>query len=271
MQRGHKIHGTVLRLAILVLAQAVGGCAAGGPATSAAPTATTMPPTPAVTTAPTATPMPGTCGADTEPPEPQVPDFAEMEPGRYCIDPDANAQTSLRVLYTVPTAGWSRFIGPVKYSDTGWVAVNIIVATSVVKHACEDQSAASPPIGPTVDDLAIALANLAPFEVTLPPTDATIYGFSGKRMQLTVPELPMEMRGEERVFSGCRDGILRSWIGHPLSYAFYGYTGPGHTEEMWILDVEGTRLLIEGNWSPDSTEADLAEMRQVLDSIEIEP
>jgi hypothetical protein len=50
-----------------------------------------------------------------------------------------------------------------------------------------------------------------------------------------------------------------------------GYSEPGHTEAFWILDVEGNRLMIEANWSPDSPRKDVAEMRAILDSIRIEP
>ena len=53
--------------------------------------------------------------------------------------------------------------------------------------------------------------------------------------------------------------------------AFYGYSAPGHTEEFWILDIEGARLMIEANWSPDSPRRDVAEMRAILDTLRIEP
>lgn len=54
--------------------------------------------------------------------------------------------------------------------------------------------------------------------------------------------------------------------------AFYGYNSePGRTEEFWILDIEGTRLMIEANWSPSSPRKPVAEMRAILDSIRIEP
>ena len=51
---------------------------------------------------------------------------------------------------------------------------------------------------------------------------------------------------------------------------FHGYNAEP-IEESWILDVEGTRLLIETNWSPASPAEDVAEMRAILDSIRIEP
>ena len=53
--------------------------------------------------------------------------------------------------------------------------------------------------------------------------------------------------------------------------AFYGYTGPGYTEEFWILDVEGTRLMIASGRSASAPAEALAELRDVLASIRIEP
>jgi hypothetical protein len=143
--------------------------------------------------------------------------------------------------------------------------------TNLVRHGCRDHSPADPPVGPTVDDLATALAGLGPFRVTSPPADITIYGYRGKHLELTVPGLPVAGRGDDRRFTGCVGGELKSWIAPYLSYAFWGYTGPRHVEERWILDVEGTQLMIQANWSPDSPPEDMAEMRAILDSIRIEP
>ena len=64
-----------------------------------------------------------------------------------------------------------------------------------------------------------------------------------------------------------------SWVAPfdtPPDDAFYGYTGPGYTEEFWILDVDGSRLMIAAERSPDSPSEDLAELRDILGSIRIE-
>jgi len=111
--------------------------------------------------------------------------------------------------------------------------------------------------------------------VTTPPTDVTIYGYSGKHLVWTVPGLPVEGEGDDLRFTGCIDGQLKSWVA-PFDTsepgdAFYGYTGPGYVEEFWILDVEGTRLMIAAGTSPGSPSEDLAEREAILDSIRIEP
>jgi hypothetical protein len=201
--------------------------------------------------------------------------FAPLEPGTYFIDPDLDPSTPLRVVYEVPFEGWSMWIGATKSSDDGYVMVSITTVTNLVRHGCRDHSWADPPVGPSVDDLAAALADLAPFRVTSPPKDVTIYGYHGKHLELTVPDLPVEGEGDDRRFTGCMEGTLKSWVAAidtEPGDAFYGYNGePGRSEEFWILDVDGTRLMIEANWSPASPRKDAAEMRAILGSIRMEP
>jgi hypothetical protein len=204
-----------------------------------------------------------------------LPNFAPLEPGTYFIDPDLDPSTPLRVVYEVPFEGWSMWIGAAKSADDGHVGVSITTVTNLVRDGCRDHSWADPPVGPSVDDLAAALADLAPFRVTSPPKDVTVYGYSGKYLELTVPDLPVEGEGDDRRFTECVGGNLKSWVAAidtTPGDAFYGYNGePGRTEEFWILDVDGTRLVIEANWSSASPSEDVAEMRAILESIQIEP
>jgi hypothetical protein len=252
-------HGPQLGLALLI---ALAGCARAPEVTNTTTTSPTAPSDPSPT--PTVQDIM------------ELPNFAPLEPGTYFIDPDLDASTPLRVVYEVPAEGWSMWIGAAKSADDGHVMVSITTVTNLVRHGCRDHSWADPPVGPSVDDLAAALADLAPFRVTSPPKDVTIYGYSGKHLELTVPDLPVEGQGDDRRFTGCVGGNLKSWVAAidaaEEGDAFYGYNAePGRTEEFWILDVEGTRLMIEANWSPDSPRKDVAEMRALLDSIRIEP
>jgi hypothetical protein len=227
-------HGPQLGLALLI---ALAGCARAPEGTGTTTTSPTGPSDPSPT--PTVQDIM------------ELPYFSPLEPGTYFIDPDLDPSTPLRVVYEVPFEGWSMWIGAAKSSDDGHVGVSITTVTNLVRHGCRDHSWADPPVGPSVDDLAAALADLAPFRVTSPPKDVTIYGYSGKHLELTVPDLPVEGEGDDRRFTECVGGNLKSWVAAidtTPGDAFYGYNGePGRTEEFWILDIEGTRLMIEAN------------------------
>lgn len=200
-----------------------------------------------------------------------IPELAPLEPGPYRIDVSYDDEPIIRVRYTLSADGWRQWIGGFKEDGDGrWVGVSIANVTNLVTDGCHNHVPADPPVGGTVDDLATALATLAPFEVLEQPRDVTAYGYSGRYLRLIVPsDIPFETVEGTR-FTQCFQGLLQSWI-EPLSDAFYGYAAPGHVEEFWILDVDGRRLMIEANWFEDSPPEHLAEMRSVLDSIEIQP
>ena len=262
--------GGVLVLALMLALTACGSGAVVVPPTL--PTTTSPPTTPSTTT-------PTTAPGDSSPTKEirniwDQPLLGPLETGTYFIDPDLDPSTPLRVVYEVPMEGWSMWVGAVKSGDEGHVAVSITTVTNLVRHGCSDHSHADPSVGPSVDDLATALADLAPFLVTSPPKDVTVYGHSGRYLELTVPNLPVERSGDDLRFTECTNGDLKSWVA-PFDTApgdaYYGYTGPGYTEEFWILDVEGTRLVIAAERSADSPPEDLAELLVILASIRIEP
>ena len=250
-------YGRSLALAVVL---ALGACSSGSDTTGAAATS------PVTTTTDLTPTILDILAGEAKP-------FTNLRPGTYSLDPDLDPATPLRVTYDVPFEGWQSWIGAAKISDTGWVEVSITTVTNLVTDGCRDHSWADPPVGPSVEDLATSLADLAPFRVTSPPEDVSTYGYSGTHLELTVPkDLPI---ADDGTFTGCDEGKLKSWVaaidaGEPGD-AFYGYTGPGFTEEFWILDVDGDRLMIEAGRSPGSPPENLDELRAILDSIRIEP
>jgi hypothetical protein len=143
--------------------------------------------------------------------------------GTYFIDPDGDPSTPLRVVYEIPFEGWSQWIGAAKFAEEGTVCsatgcfghpshvgVSITTVTNLVTDGCRDHSGADPPVGPSVDDLATALADLAPFQVTSPPKDVTIYGYGGKHLELTVPDLPVQGEGDDLRFTGAPPASSRA-------------------------------------------------------------
>jgi hypothetical protein len=200
-------------------------------------------------------------------------DFGSLTPGLYFVDPDLEPSTPLRVVYEVADDGRSSWIGAAKFAGPEHVGVSISTISNVVRHGCSDHSWSDPPVGSSVEDLAAALADLAPFVVTSPPEEVSAYGHRGMHLELTVPDLPVEGAADDRSFTGCTDGQLKSWVAAidtEPGDAYYGYTGPGYVEEIWILDVEGTRVMIAAEQSPESPPSHVEEMRSILASIRIE-
>ena len=248
----------IRRVSVLGFVLATAGCAVGDPGTPPTESAAVSPVT-------TATPCPTPTG--TVPSVFSVPgEFPNLETTTYWVDPDFDSCTPMRVLYTIPADGWLGWTGTFKPGVVPpgaevRVGVSIVSVTNLVVDGCADHTLADPPVGPTVDDLATALAALPPFVVTSPPKAVTLDGYSGVRLELSVPEMD---------FSQCVNGELISWDAPVLSYPFHGYL-PRLIEEFTILDVQGSRLVVVASWVPDSSPEDVAEMRAVIDSIQIEP
>lgn len=247
--------GSVLLALVLTLA----GCSSGTPAGSHSP----LPDASAATQRPAGDPC-------------DVVDFGALPNGATCsvdlTQPAGNSRRLVRVSYTLPSGGWTRFLGPVKEIEEGdrseTVALLISEPTNVTIDACRDQDPAQPHVGGGVVDLAMALAALPPFEVVSPPEEVTAFGYSGEHLATRVPlDQPVDDDG----FSGCMESVLRSWIAPPLSYAFYGYMAPGDTEEFWILDVAGSRVMISTFVSGDPRPELMADLKAVLDSVVIRP
>ena len=107
----------------------------------------------------------------------------------------------------------------------------------------------------------MALVGLPGIDVTA-PIDITIDGYRGKQLTLTAPS---DMTG--CTFSP--DGNLLTWE-LPLG-ARIGMTR-GEVDRVWILDVDGQRLVIDAPEVPGVLDAaSKAEVQAVLDSIRIAP
>jgi hypothetical protein len=200
--------------------------------------------------------------------------------GTYWVDPDYNTSTPLRVTFTIPADGWLAWTGTYKDIDDEGVddeydgvpreriAINVVEVRNLTVDACHDHSLRIPAVGPSVDDLADALEELRPFEVVSPAAEVSAYGYDGKHLVLRIPQ---DMVANEALFEGCI-GALRSWWAPVMGEsAYFGYVRPGDTEEYWILDVNGTRLVISVLTAAGTSQELISEKQAVLDSIVIAP
>jgi len=160
--------------------------------------------------------------------------------------------------------GWSAFDGFVAKGDAddppNWMALGSSSVANIYSDRCEWIGALlDPPPGPTVDDLANAFAEIWGSDATT-PTDVMVDGFAGKQVVLTVPT--------DVNFADCVSGHFMSW--RDSGGGDRWYQGPGQIEQLWILDVEGERLLIGATYFPEATPQDRVELQQIIDSIQID-
>ena len=213
-------------LGVGVLAYFSGGPNMGGP------------PTPAPTTQATSAPTPSPLSE------------GPLAPGRYLYEGEG-----VRVVLTVP-AGWeggqfSISKAPGRELPDG-TNVGVRQPTSVFADPCAPELSADP-IGPTVDDLAAALADL-PNVTGATQADATIGGFSGKHVSFVVDTTGID----------CVMGIYGQ-------DTFVRAAENGQRQDLWILDVAGTRLVIDAATFPETSAGDRAEMQAIVDTLVVEP
>ena len=175
------------------------------------------------------------------------------------VDPDCvedPRDDSITVTYTVPE-GWDEIDGSVwidANAPPGGAAVGFARGSWMWSQPCtpDDLGAPDIPVGPSVDDFVTALVDHPLLDVTT-PVDVTLSGFSGKYLDLQVP-----------------DDISDCARYRPLDAHIYAQ-GPGQRWHMWILDVGGVRILVETNDYPGTPPARLAEEQAMIDSIVITP
>jgi hypothetical protein len=182
-------------------------------------------------------------------PNPDAPD---------CNDPVVTEP--VRFTFTVPD-GWARL------ENVIWLAKEQSGAPSgasfvfgpgnwLYSDPCltpENDTGADTPVGPTVDDLATALAE-HPLLDTTDPVDVTLDGFSGKYIDLQVPA---DISACTRSYSP-----IGSW-----NYA----QGPANRWHLWILDVNGQRVMVHSSDYATTSAKHQAELRAIVESIKIGP
>ena len=176
----------------------------------------------------------------------------------------SDSPESLRSTVTLP-AGWEACGGDEEEFAVCAVpaarSVMVLVVDNVVRDPCDpSRSLLDPPVGEAVDDLVAAITNLSGFEAT-DPVDITLDGFAGTEFELTAPTEP------DCVLD---DNGLGTWT-LPSGFRGTNGVGPGETNLVRIVDVDGVRAMIVAAYQPFSTAAEIAEVRAIFESIRVSP
>ena len=199
-------------------------------------------PTPSPSPTPTPTPTPAALNEQR----------GALEPGSYAIG-DVIPE---RIVFTVP-AGWEQLVVPATIWSAEGSNANLGFANveNLVTDPCDlGLGLQDPAVGSSVDDLATALAQLPGIEASA-PTDVTMGGFPGKQMELTGL---VECRGDSGLWECCG------------GTEFVPAPSPGERRQLWLLDVNGRRLVIASNVRPAASQATVDELQSIIDSIRFE-
>jgi hypothetical protein len=239
---------------------------ATGPTTSAPATASGSSASPSATST---GPMPlhdGTLAAGTYTFQP----FAGPDVMGLCASQPAckesPADDSIRITYTLPEGwtghGFNVFPSVEKYSPPGGAALIFSRGGWLYSKLCGPHASGPDiPTGTTVEDFVTALVHHPDLDVTS-PVAVTLAGYSGKYLELRAPaNTTTDELGPDP--SGCN----YYFVWEPGIYA----QGPNALWRIWVLDVNGLRVVVRADSFPETTPQVQAQLKAIVASIQIEP
>jgi hypothetical protein len=210
-----------------------------------------------------------------------------LEPGTYFVD-EIDGTPTPRIYFTIG-AGWKTPLpspsitnftqNQLRYSSGGFIGFSRWLPSAVFSDACHWSDGYRPGPVDTVDGLVAALSEQRGWADVTGPSDISIDGYVGKALQRTAPadlsdcDIMAEYHGRLASQSEPYDyPAFQSWDG--------GVHEPGSIETLWVLDIDGTVVVISAMLFPsDATmtvalegpsASDRAEYAAVLDSIRID-
>ena len=216
-----------------------------------------------------ATPNVGDDGLDNATPSPtageaaavDLPQTGSLVPGTYRISDTDVTPVAYRL--AVPT-GWSTDEGFVTKGGSGNVnGRDVFVTAWEISHVFADVC----PLGrdedalvetPTAEAIVAALADQVGHETT-GPTSTTLGGHSAQLLEFSIP---VDGSG-----SPCDGGIHRLWPGAGPNMDSGQPMVDGQRMAIYVLDFDGTPVVIVAASSADATPEDLDELQGVVDSL----
>jgi hypothetical protein len=188
-------------------------------------------------------------------PIPQILDQGRLAPGPHLL-----SVAGLDITFTVPE-GWRGSSQGVVDAELGadpfnGAGLSFWTVSNVYRDACHWRgSLADPPVGPTVNDLVASLAT----QHQHPSGDRVKYdvdGYDATELRLTVPQ--------NIDLTTCSNGEFHSWQS-PVGDR--SHQGPGQIDQLFVLNVHGTRLVIDASYYPDTSKQDHSALFAMIRSV----
>lgn len=195
----------------------------------------------------------------TDTPEPTIAPLSgqpELAAGRYSV----HSGITMPVTAEVPN-GWAAVTNwgvrvPVGYDAPDGGGVRFYTVGNLFNNpGSYADGRQDPPVGPSVDDLIQAIQEQTEWTSST-PTDVTIGGFAAQHVRITIPD-DAEFGNEFYLFQD--EGTGQIWG-----------LAPGQMFDVYVVDVDGERLVLDVFHYPGTSEADLAALQAVVESIEID-
>lgn len=150
--------------------------------------------------------------------------------------------------------------------DEQFVAVQFWDVGDIYEHPCQWKGTLIDP-GSSVDELANALA-ARPMRNASKPVDVTLDGYHGKFLEWSVPADvdfdTCDADGGEHFFESWTGSVVRTPGGDRYQQA------PGQIDRLWILDVNGARLVVDAFAMPGTSDAEQAQAWAAVESLEFD-
>ncbi len=205
--------------------------------------------------------QPSTTVTPTEPPRALfgTPD-EQFAPGTYFVDKVEGVATP-RIFITLP-AGWTNNTDDWGLGKEGTGFMTFSRPDDVFLDACHSSDGFHPGPVTTLDGLVTALSEQGGWAEVGALSDISVDGYIGKAFQRTAPA----------EFTGCSTAFapFRSWQNDGPGGPGWSYYEPGEIETVWVLDVNGTIIILNTRMWPDHQPAAASELAALLNSIRIE-
>lgn len=163
---------------------------------------------------------------------------------------------------------WSIDGGAFVVNDVhGVLGVSVWDVKQVPGDPCHWRASMATP-GPSVADLVAALVAQRLRKATA-PAQVTLAGYHGQYLEWSVPS-DMAVTGDSD-FAGCDawpdNGHLDfvSWLGTGDSERYEQVAG--QIDRVWVLDVNGQRLVVDATYGPSTTQSDREDLDRVAQSL----